>query len=94
MAKLFAKQVQFTKDDLDDMTDRTTVILKDILAMGRAIEMDFGNFVKKEFADQHRNVRNVQLFVKEIENLPDVVMGDVITIMKRNEERKRIGKES
>ena len=84
---IFAKQVQFTKDDLDDMTDRTTVILKDILAMGRAIEMDFGNFVKKEFADQHRNVRNVQLFVKEIENLPDVVMGDVITIMKRNEER-------
>ena len=71
---IFAKQVQFTKDDLDDMTDRTTVILKDILSMGRAIEMDFGNFVKKEFADQHRNVRNVRLFVKEIENLPDVVM--------------------
>jgi len=84
---IFAKQVQFTKDDLDDMTDRTTVILKDILSIGRAIEMDFGNFVKKEFADQHRNVRNVRLFVKEIENLPDVVMGDVITIMKRNEER-------
>ena len=84
---IFAKQVQFTQDDLDDMTDHKTVILKNILAMGRAMEMDFGNFVKKEFADQHRNVRNVQLFVKEIENLPDEVMGDVITIMKRNEER-------
>jgi len=84
---IFAKQVQFTQDDLDDMTDHNTVILKNILAMGRAMEMDFGNFVKKEFADQHRNVRNVQLFVKEIENLPDEVMGDVITIMKKNEER-------
>merc|ERR1712178_471403 len=54
---LFAKSVQFTQDDyevavndsFDDLMD-DTVILKKILAIGRAMEMELDTMIKKELA--------------------------------------------
>jgi len=96
---IFAKQVQFTQDDyrtavqdnLDDMMDQDTVILKKILAIGKAMETELDNMIKKELAVlEEKRFHDAQLLVKEIENVPPEVMEDVIAIMQRNKEELQV----
>ena len=95
---LFAKSVQFTQDDYeaavndsyDDLMD-DTVILRKILAIGRAMEMELDNMIKKELAAiEEKRFNDAQLLVKEIETVPPEVMEDVIAIMQRNKEELQV----
>ena len=94
----FAKRIQFTQDDftvaandnLDSISD-DTVILKKILAIGRAMEMELDSMIKKELAVlEEKRFNDAQLLVKEIENVPPEVMEDVIQIMQRNKEELQV----
>ena len=89
----FAKRIQFTQDDfiveddLDDFMDDDTMILKKILAIGKAMELELDNMIKKELAVlEERRFHDAQELVKEIETVPPEVMEDVIKIMQANKE--------
>ena len=89
----FAKRIQFTQDDfiveddLDDFMDDDTMILKKILAIGKAMELELDNMIKKELAVlEERRFHDAQELVKEIETVPPEVMVDVIKIMQANKE--------
>jgi len=94
----FAKRIQFTQDDFtvaaDDNLDNImddTMILKKILAIGRAMEMELDSMIKKELAVlEEKRFNDAQLLVKEIENVPPAVMEDVIEIMQRNKEELQV----
>ena len=96
----FAKRVQFTQDDydtaehqqLDDiMENDDTAILKKILDIGKAMELELDKMIKKELAVlEEKRFHDAQLLVKEIENVPPEVMEDVIEIMQRNREELEV----
>ena len=67
------------------------MILKKILAIGRAMEMELDSMIKKELAVlEGKRFNDAQLLVKEIENVPPAVMEDVIEIMQRNKEELQV----
>jgi len=95
---LFAKRIQFTQDDYDAAVNESfddimddTVILKKILAIGRAMELQLDKMIKKELdALEEKRFNDAQLLVKEIENISPEIMEDVIEIMQRNREELKV----
>lgn len=93
----FAKRIQFTQDDfivgddLDDLVDDDTMILKKILDIGKAMERQLDSMIKKELAVlEEKRFADAQELVKEIETVPGEVMEDVIKIMQTNKEELQV----
>jgi len=75
----------------DDLVDDDTMILKKILDIGKAMERQLDNMIKKELAVlEEKRFADAQELVKEIETVPGEVMEDVIKIMQTNKEELQV----
>merc|ERR1712228_252211 len=92
----FAKRIQTVPEEikeevqermvLDDEFDETE-ILQNILSVGRVMELELDNMVKKELeALEEKRFEDARLLVKEIEDIAPEIMEEVIGIMQKNEE--------
>merc|ERR1719435_907144 len=64
-----------------------TQILKNILSVGRAMEVELDNMVKKELEVlEEKRFEDARLLVKEIEDIAPEIMEEVIGIMQKNKE--------
>jgi len=92
----FAKRIQTVPEEIkEDVQERMvldnefdeTEILQNILSVGRAMELELDNMVKKELeALEEKRFEDARLLVKEIEDIAPEIMEEVIGIMQKNEE--------
>merc|ERR1719431_863844 len=91
----FAKRIQTVTEEMEE--DPTTIaeevemdeteILKNILSVGRAMEVELDNMVKKELEVlEEKRFEDARLLVKEIEDIAPEIMEEVIAIMQKNKE--------
>eukprot|EP00092_Neocalanus_flemingeri_P027712 GFUD01030081.1.p1 GENE.GFUD01030081.1~~GFUD01030081.1.p1 ORF type:complete len:384 (+),score=64.80 GFUD01030081.1:172-1323(+) len=93
----FAKRIQTTTEEevvvevpepiVEDVEMDETEILQNILSVGRAMEVELDNMVKKELeALEGKRFEDARLLVKEIEDIAPEIMEEVIGIMQKNKE--------
>jgi len=91
----FAKRIQTVTEEMEE--EPTTIaeevemdeteILKNILSVGRAMEVELDNMVKKELEVlEEKRFEDARLLVKEIEDIAPEIMEEVIAIMQKNKE--------
>merc|ERR1712240_427851 len=70
----FAKRIQVIGEEMDE-----TEILQNMLSVGRAMEVELDNMVKKELdALEEKRFEDARLLVKEIEDIAPEIMEEVI----------------
>jgi len=92
----FAKRIQVVTEEVKEevpepMVQDTemdeTEILENILSVGRAMEVELDNMVKKELEVlEEKRFEDARLLVKEIEDIAPEIMEEVIGIMQKNKE--------
>jgi len=92
----FAKRIQVVTDEIDEDVEEAmiqdeemdeTEILQNMLSVGRAMEVELDNMVKKELdALEEKRFEDARLLVKEIEDIAPEIMEEVIGIMQKNKE--------
>merc|ERR1712072_1039258 len=82
----FAKRIQVVTEEIDEEMDEPE-ILQNMLSVGRAMEVELDNMVKKELdALEEKRFEDARLLVKEIEDIAPEIMEEVIGIMQKNKE--------
>lgn len=92
----FAKRIQVVTEEIDEDVEAAmiqdeemdeTEILQNMLSVGRAMEVELDNMVKKELdALEEKRFEDARLLVKEIEDIAPEIMEEVIGIMQKNKE--------
>jgi len=92
----FAKRIQAIAEEVDEEIEEPmiedaemdeTEILQNMLSVGRAMEVELDNMVKKELdALEEKRFEDARLLVKEIEDIAPEIMEEVIGIMQKNKE--------
>lgn len=92
----FAKRIQVIAEEVDEEIEEPmiedaemdeTEILQNMLSVGRAMEVELDNMVKKELdALEEKRFEDARLLVKEIEDIAPEIMEEVIGIMQKNKE--------
>jgi len=92
----FAKRIQVIGEEVDEEIEEPmiedaemdeTEILQNMLSVGRAMEVELDNMVKKELdALEEKRFEDARLLVKEIEDIAPEIMEEVIGIMQKNKE--------
>jgi len=92
----FAKRIQVVTEEIDEELEEPmiqdeemdeTEILQNMLSVGRAMEVELDNMVKKELdALEEKRFEDARLLVKEIEDIAPEIMEEVIGIMQKNKE--------
>ena len=92
----FAKRIQVVTDEIDEDVEEAmiqdeemdeTEILQNMLSVGRAMEVELDNMVKKELdALEEKRFEDARSLVKEIEDIAPEIMEEVIGIMQKNKE--------
>jgi len=92
----FAKRIQVVAEEIDEELEDPmiqdeemdeTEILQNMLSVGRAMEVELDNMVKKELdALEEKRFEDARLLVKEIEDIAPEIMEEVIGIMQKNKE--------